>query len=204
MTQLRSRTIHRASPESFLSRLAPRTGPRHNAALSLGRTAMRLYTLLVAFLVSLLTLPSAGCISDTLRDELTTEISINNPGGAQSPFEIQKRFKFTHNPAEAVSVNLESAYINIILPSDARLSFASRAQFFTEYKGQRVLIAEASGFGTDTTYADLNIVYKEDLHPFLSEDGLMDLIIRVEPNGWYPARHDLILISTVATISFDL
>jgi hypothetical protein len=67
-----------------------------------------------------------------------------------------------------------------------------------------VLIAEASGFAADSTYADLNIVYKEDLHPFLTEDGLMDLIIRVEPNGWYPARHDLILISTVATISFDL
>ena len=91
-----------------------------------------------------------------------------------------------------------------ILPSDARLSFASRAQFFTEYKGERVLIAEASGFAPDTTYADLNIVYKDDLHPFLTEDGLMDLIIRVEPNGWYPARHDLILITTTATISFDL
>lgn len=165
---------------------------------------MRLQATLLSLLLAFLGFTSAGCISDTLRDDLTTEISINNPGGAQAPFEIQKRFKFTHNPAEAVSVNLESAYINIILPSDARLSFASRAQFFTEYKGQRVLIAEASNFGTDATYADLNIVYKEDLHPFLTEDGLMDLIIRVEPNGWYPARHDLILISTVATISFDL
>lgn len=165
---------------------------------------MRLQATLLSLLLALVGLTWAGCISDTLRDDLTTEISINNPGGAQAPFEIQKRFKFTHNPAEAVSVNLESAYINLILPSDARLSFASRAQFFTEYKGQRVLIAEASNFGTDATYADLNIVYKDDLHPFLTEDGLMDLIIRVEPNGWYPARHDLILISTVATISFDL
>jgi hypothetical protein len=165
---------------------------------------MRPQALLLALLLCLVGIGSLGCISDTLRDDLTTEISINNPGGAQAPFEIQKRFKFTHNPAEAVSVNLESAYINIILPSDARLSFASRAQFFTEYRGERVLIAEASGFAADSTYADLNIVYKEDLHPFLSEDGLMDLIIRVEPNGWYPARHDLILISTVATISFDL
>lgn len=165
---------------------------------------MRLHATLLSLLLALLSLTASGCISDTLRDELTTEISINNPGGAQPPFEIHKRFKFTHNPAEAVSVNLESAYINIILPSEARLSFANRAQFFTEYKGERVLIAEASNFGTDATYADLDIVYTDDLHPFLTEDGLMDLIIRVEPNGWYPARHDLILISTVATISFDL
>ena len=142
---------------------------------------MRPQALLLALLLCLVSIGSLGCISDTLRDDLTTEISINNPGGAQAPFEIQKRFKFTHNPAEAVSVNLESAYINIILPSDARLSFASRAQFFTEYKGERVLIAEASGFAPDTTYADLNIVYKDDLHPFLTEDGLMDLII-----GWSP------------------
>ena len=165
---------------------------------------MRTPALLLAMLLSLVGPTSSGCISDTLRDELTTEISINNPGGAQPPFEIHKRFKFTHNPAEAVSVNLESAYISIIIPSDANLSFANRAQFFTEYKGQRVLIAEASGFATDATYADLDIVYKDDLHPFLTEDGLIDLIIRVEPNGWYPARHDLVLISTVATISFDL
>ena len=145
---------------------------------------MRPQALLLALLLCLVSIGSLGCISDTLRDDLTTEISINNPGGAQAPFEIQKRFKFTHNPAEAV--------------------FEPKDIIAQLHKGERVLIAEASGFAPDTTYADLNIVYKDDLHPFLTEDGLMDLIIRVEPNGWYPARHDLILITTTATISFDL
>ena len=88
---------------------------------------MRPQALLLALLLCLVSIGSLGCISDTLRDDLTTEISINNPGGAQPPFEIHKRFKFTHNPAEAVSVNLESAYINIIRSSKFDKFFSSKA-----------------------------------------------------------------------------
>lgn len=153
-----------------------------------------------------LSLALASCVSESINDDISTELTISSPGAPGQWLEIRKRFRFSHDPAQARGVYFDSARLQILAPVDADLSFISRLHVYAIHPdGGSVLVATAEGLTPGTRVAAFDIVYDDDLREFAGDDSRIAFSFRIEPSVWvrpYPPEGFTVL--AVASIDIEI
>jgi hypothetical protein len=154
----------------------------------------------------------AGCMSDSVFDEITTELTVFNPGAPGGEIEIRKRFRFTHDPMDARGVFFREAYIQVLVPTDSSLDWIGQIDVYVIEPGDAdnpdgvpTLVATGSGFGPDARVADLEIVHVGDLRPFAGDDARVMFSFVIRPTVWgRPFPEGGVTVSSTAVIEIDI
>lgn len=148
----------------------------------------------------------AGCIGESIYDDISTELTVTTPGAPGQTLEIRKRFRFSHDPNEARGVYFREARLQILSPVDGNLAFVHRVEVYAVHpEGEPVLVAVGEGYGPDDRVAPLEIVYEEDLRTFAGDDSRVAFSFILEPSGWgRPFPEGGFTVLAAASIEIDI
>ena len=89
----------------------------------------------------------AACFETDIVDDISTELTFVEVGEPGEAYEVRKRFRFTHDPAEAAGLYLFDSLLGILEPVDADLSFIHQLNVYVvDALEQRTLVGVAQGF----------------------------------------------------------
>lgn len=157
-------------------------------------------------LVLLLAVACASCVGESIVDDISTELTITDPGPPGTRLEIRKRFRFSHDPALARGVYFESARLQVIEPFDRDLASIQRVEVFAVHPTEGpILVAVADGFEPGDRFGDAEIIFTDDMRSFAGDDSRITFSFFMEPNTWaYPYPEEGITILVAASIGIDI
>lgn len=157
-------------------------------------------------IIALLALAVGGCLQNEIIDDLSTEITITEPGQAGASYDVRKRFRFSRNPADASGITLAGASMTVLAPEGADLSYIQRLTVLVESpEGDEVEVAMGEGFVAGERLSELDVIYNDDLRGFVRDDARIVLIFRVEPSVWVrPFPEDGLTILARASVAIEL
>lgn len=149
---------------------------------------------------------TSACVGESIVDDISTELTITEPGSPGTRLEIRKRFRFSHDPALARGVYFEEARLQVIEPFDVDLSVIHRVEVFAIHPVDGpVLVAVGDGFEPGENFALAEIVYEEDLREFAGDDSRITFSFFLEASAWarpFPAEGVTLLAA--ASIGIDI
>lgn len=157
-------------------------------------------------LAMLCMLTLSACLQNEIIDDLSTEITITEPGQAGASYDVRKRFRFSRNPSDASGITLDGALMTVLSPVDADLSYIQRLTVLVETPdGEEIEVAMGEGFITGERLAELEVLYDGDLRGFVRDDSRIVLIFRVEPSAWVrPFPEDGLTVLARASVAIEL
>lgn len=158
------------------------------------------------YIVLILALACTSCVAESIVDDISTELTVTEPGPPGTRLEIRKRFRFSHDPALARGVYFEGARLQVIEPFDRDLSAIQRIEVFAIHPTDGpVLVAVAGGFQPGDRFADAEVVYADDMREFAGDDSRITFSFFMEPSTWaFPYPEDGITILAAASIGIDI
>lgn len=156
--------------------------------------------------VALFAFASVSCVGESIVDDISTELTITEPGPPGTRLEIRKRFRFSHDPALARGVYFESARLQVIEPFDLDLSVVQRVEVYAIHPVDGpVLVAVGEGFEPGDRFGEAEIVYTEDLRSFAGDDSRITFSFFMEPSSWaYPFPEGGVTLLAAASIGIDI
>ncbi len=153
-----------------------------------------------------LSFTASACVGESIVDDISTELTITDPGPPGTRLEIRKRFRFSHDPALARGVFFEEARLQVIEPFDVDLSVIHRVEVFAIHPVDGpVLVAVGDGFEPGENFAFAEIVYDDDLREFAGDDSRITFSFFLEASAWArPFPVDGVTLLAAASIGIDI
>lgn len=157
-------------------------------------------------LVLLAIATSAGCLADSIFDEISTELTITNVGEPGAVIEIRKRFRFSYDPMSARGVYFRDGTVQVLDPADRDLSWIHSIEIYAiDAEGSLTLVASGDGFRPGDRLARLQIDYEGDLRGFALDDSRVMFSFVVRPAAWSrPFPDGGVTVLTGASIEIDI
>ena len=148
----------------------------------------------------------AACFETDIVDDISTELTFVEVGEPGEAYEVRKRFRFTHDPAEAAGLYLFDSLLGILEPVDADLSFIHQLNVYVvDALEERTLVGVAQGFVPGQTEGSFDIVYADDLRGFAREDSRLVFEFEIIPSTWYrDLPDDGITLLVIASVEIEL
>ncbi len=141
-----------------------------------------LLTLWCALAIALM----GGCVNESIIDDISTELTVTRPGAPGQALEIRKRFRFSHDPADARAIFLSETRLQILAPAGEDLSFIHRLDVYVvDPREGNVLVAVGEGFTPGDRIVEIDVVYHDDLKGFAQEDSRIMFLFAIVPNTWH-------------------
>jgi hypothetical protein len=116
--------------------------------------------LLVAFAALAL---GSGCDFGTFEQDFDTELQIYDPGPHLNFVEVQKRFRFSRDPADADRVTILNGSLEVLAPPGSDFRFLDSLEVYVVRGDERLLIASTGVFDPRRSRMPLIIDYAGDL-----------------------------------------
>lgn len=132
--------------------------------------------------------PSAGCIEESTREDLSTEFEVEGVDGLFTPIEARKRFRFSGDPGAADRVTVEEAALEILAPEGADFAFIESLEVYAVdlQTEERTLVAWSGDFVPGASRVELVVDDLIDLRRFVYSERI-SLVFLARPSRWFPA-----------------
>lgn len=130
--------------------------------------------------------PSAGCIEESTREELSTEFEVEGVDGQFAPVEVRKRFRFSGDPGAADRVTVEEAALAILAPEGADFAFVESLEVYAVdlQTEARTLVAWSGDFVPGASRVELVVDDVIDLRQFVHSERI-SLVFLARPSRWF-------------------
>ncbi len=149
-----------------------------------------------------------GCGLSEFDEEIDTQFTVPKPKSGVfglEPFTKTKRFTLGSDPGDAERVTITRARIQVLAPLSSDLSILDRLEVYVEKDSELTLLGEATGFAPQERLRNLDIVFKDDIRSFVTEENKVVLVFVVFPSTFAPTfPEDGITLQADMTVRIEL